>query len=84
MAERKWIEIYSAGCLICREAEKAVRRIAGGNHDIEVHDMRQAHIAGQASRHGIRSVPAVMIDGHVAACCAGRGVDEAVLRSELA
>jgi len=30
---------------------------------------------------GIRSVPAVVIDGKLADCCAGRGVDETVLRA---
>jgi hypothetical protein len=29
-------------------------------------------------------VPAVVIDGKLAACCAGRGPDEHVLRSALA
>lgn len=31
-----------------------------------------------------RSVPAVVIDGKLAGCCAGRGPDEHVLRSALA
>ncbi|MCI0621793.1 MAG: thioredoxin family protein, partial [Acidobacteria bacterium] len=30
---------------------------------------------------GIRSVPAVVIDGKLADCCTGRGPDEAALRS---
>jgi hypothetical protein len=84
MAQRKKIEIYSAGCHTCREAEAVVRRIAGADHDIEVLDMHQAHVVSQAARHGIRSVPSVVVDGHLAACCAGRGVDEAVLRSAIA
>jgi hypothetical protein len=29
-------------------------------------------------------VPAVVVDGKVASCCAGRGPDEHVLRSALA
>jgi hypothetical protein len=30
---------------------------------------------------GIRSVPAVVINGKLADCCAGRGPEEAVLRA---
>jgi predicted thioredoxin/glutaredoxin len=84
MARRKKIEIYSAGCHTCREAEALVRHIAGADHDVEVLDMHQAHVVSQAARDGIRSVPSVVVDGHLAACCAGRGVDEAVLRSAIA
>jgi hypothetical protein len=83
MAQRKKIEIYSAGCHTCREAEVIVRRITGTDHDVEVLDMHQAHVASRAAHHGIRSVPAVVVDGHLAACCAGRGVDEAILRSAI-
>jgi predicted thioredoxin/glutaredoxin len=84
MAQRKKIEIYSAGCHTCREAVKMVKMIAGEEHDVEVLDMHQPHVVVQATRHGIRSVPSVVVDGHLAACCAGRGVDEAVLRAAIA
>jgi hypothetical protein len=38
-------------------------------------------IAEKAKRYGIRSVPAVVIDGKLADCCAGRGVQETSLRA---
>jgi predicted DsbA family dithiol-disulfide isomerase len=41
--------------------------------------MRQPEVAAKARQHGIRSVPAVVIDGKLADCCANRGVDETVL-----
>jgi hypothetical protein len=59
-----------------------VRHIAGADHDGEVLDMHQAHVAARGRQHGIRSVPGVVVDGHLAACCAGRGVSEAVLRDQ--
>jgi hypothetical protein len=80
MAQRKKIEIYSAGGHTYREAAKMVKRIAGEEHDVEVLDMHQPHVVAQAARHGIRSVASVVVDGHLAGCCAGRGVDEAILR----
>ena len=47
------IEIFTAGCAMCNETVDLVKRIAGSNHDIEVHDMHQAHIAarGKAARN---------------------------------
>jgi hypothetical protein len=43
--------------------------------------MRSAEVAARAKKLGIRSVPAVLIDGELADCCAGRGPDEATLRA---
>jgi len=44
-------------------------------------DMKQPEVAKRAKSLGIRSVPAVVIDGKLADCCAGRGPNEATLRS---
>lgn len=81
--ERKKIEIFSAGCSTCKKTVELVRRIAGAAHDIEIHDMHQAHIAAQAKQHGIRSLPSVVVDGKLAGCCAGRGPDEVILRQTI-
>ena len=59
MAERRKIVIFSAGCATCQETVDLVRRIAGANHDIEIHDMHQAHVAARAKQHGIRSLPSL-------------------------
>ena len=83
MAERKKIEIFSAGCSIFHETVDLIRRIAGANHDIEIHDMHQARVAAWAKQHGIRSLPSVVVDGQLAGCCAGRGPDETILREAI-
>jgi hypothetical protein len=44
-------------------------------------DMHDPQAAGRAKGLGIRSVPAVVIDGKLADCCTGRGPDEATLRA---
>ena len=83
MAKKK-VEIFSAGCSTCKETIELVKRIAGPSHEIVVHDMHKSDIASKAKNYGVRSVPAVVIDGKLAGCCAGRGPDEHVLRSALA
>jgi hypothetical protein len=44
-------------------------------------DMHDPQVAGRAKGLGIRSVPAVVIDGKLADCGTGRGPDEATLRA---
>ncbi len=77
---KRKIEIFSAGCPACQEAIKLVRGIACPSCEVEVLDMHQDDIATKAKQYGVRSVPAIVIDGKLAACCAGGGVDEASLR----
>ena len=77
------IEIFSAGCKTCKDTVERVKKLAGSEHEVLVHDMHQQEIASQAAKHGIRSVPAVVINGKLAGCCSGRGVEEQVLREAL-
>ena len=81
MATKRQIEIFSAGCPACTEAIEMVRRAAGPSDEVTVHDMKNVNVAQRAKSLGIRSVPSVMIEGKVADCCSGRGVDEQVLRA---
>lgn len=84
MAAKKKIEVFSAGCPTCVETVEMVKRLAGSLHEVVVHDMQKSEIASKAKKYDVRSVPAVVIDGKLAGCCAGRGPDEHVLRSALA
>ena len=81
---KRKVEIFSAGCSTCKETIELVKRLAGSSHDVEVHDMNKSEVASQAKNYGVRSVPAVVIDGKLASCCAGRGPEEHVLRAGLA
>ena len=83
MAQKHKIEIFSAGCATCKETIAMVKKIAGPDHEVQIHDMHQEGIASRAKQHGVRSLPAVMVDGKLAGCCAGRGPDEHVLREAL-
>ncbi len=83
MASRKRIEIFSAGCATCKETIEAVKRLAASAHEVIIHDMHKAEIAQRAKEYGVRSVPAVVVDGKLASCCAGRGPEEHVLRAAL-
>ncbi|PNU20506.1 hypothetical protein C2E25_07240 [Geothermobacter hydrogeniphilus] len=81
MTNKRKIEVFSAGCPTCREAVEQVRNLACPSCDISVQDMNDPATAARAKSLGVRSVPAVAIDGKLAGCCAGRGLDEQVLRA---
>lgn len=80
MTKRK-IEVFSAGCPVCEDAMTLVKEMACPACDVQVCDMKNPEVAERDRNLGIRSVPAVVIDGRVADCCSERGVDENVLRA---
>jgi glutaredoxin 3 len=80
IAKRK-IEVFSAGCPACEETIALVNRVACPSCEVSVLDMKQPTVATRARELGVRSVPAVAIDGQLAGCCAGGGPDEAALRA---
>lgn len=43
--------------------------------------MNDPAVSGRARRFGVKSVPAVVIDGELADCCAGRGPDMEALKA---
>ena len=73
--------MFSAGCPACAETIDLVNRVACPSCEVTILDMRDPAVAGRAATLGIRSVPAVAIDGALADCCSGRGPDETVLRA---
>ena len=79
-ATRK-IEIFSAGCPVCQETIDLVNRMACPSCEISILDMNDTTVAERAHTFGIRTVPAVIVDGKLAACCAGQGPNEADLRA---
>lgn len=81
MNETRHIEIFSAGCPVCEETIALVNRLACPGCRISVLDMHDKDVARRAADLGVRSVPAVAVDGTLAECCSGRGVSEAALRA---
>jgi len=75
MQSRRNIEIFSAGCPVCQEAITMIRANACESCTITILDMNNAAVSARAEGLGIKSVPAIVIDGKLADCCAGRGPD---------
>jgi len=78
---QRQIEIFSAECAACTDTIELVRNMVCGSCSVEVLDMHDPGVAARARDLGIRSVPAVVIDGKIADCCASRAVDEGTLRA---
>lgn len=81
MSSKRKIEIFSAGCGICEETIQLVEKLACASCQVEVLDMQDKQVADRAKKLGVRSVPAVAIEGKLVSCCVGAGPDEESLKA---
>ncbi|MFQ5589199.1 MAG: thioredoxin family protein [Nitrospiria bacterium] len=79
MSQKQKIEIFSAGCPVCEDGVSRVKQLACPSCELTVLDMNEPAVAKKAKRLGVRSVPAVVIDDRLAACCT-QGFDEKTLQ----
>ncbi len=78
---KKNVEVFSAGCPACEEVIHLVNDIACPSCEISVLDMKDLEVAKRAKQLGVTRVPAVVVNGKLADCCAGAGPTEARLRA---
>ena len=81
MSTKQKVEVFTAGCPACDETVSLVKSLACESCEVEIHDMKQPAVAERAKGFGIRSLPAVVIDGKLADCCNGRGPDSETLEA---
>jgi len=87
MLKRK-IEIFTAGCYVCDGVVKEIKELACPNCEVIVYDLNKKcgtnECENKAKQYGIKSVPAVAINGKLVDCCTNKGVDfEALKRAGL-
>ena len=80
MSKTRKIEVFSAGCPLCIEAEEKVRKLACPSCDVTVLNMQDSESLIRAKELDVQSVPAVAVDGKLAGCCTGRGINEKALQ----
>lgn len=71
MPEKRIVEIFSAGCPACTAAIEQVRGISCSSCEIRVLDMKDPAVAVRARDLGVGSVPAVAVNGKLAAGTGG-------------
>jgi hypothetical protein len=81
MSNPRTVEVFTAGCPLCDDVVSQVRELACDSCDVQVVSLQETGGAQRAEEVGVQSVPAVAVNGTLAACCQGRGVNEDDLRA---
>lgn len=75
MSAKRKVEIFSAGCPACDETIKLVNDNACPSCEVEILNVSSKNVQSKMKSLGVKSIPAVAIDGKLADCCAGREPD---------
>lgn len=67
MAKRQ-IEIFTAGCPVCEPAVALVEEMTCPDCEVTVHNLQDSG-AEQAVRYGVKTIPAVVVNGTLVSCC---------------
>ena len=78
---KRTVEVFSAGCPACEPTVQLVKSIACPSCDVQVLDMHQPDVAAKAKQYGVKTVPAVAIDGKLASCCTAAAPNEETLKA---
>jgi len=66
MNTNRSIEIFSAGCKICKEMITQVKRLACPFCQVTILDVTDESVSRHAKQLAIRTIPAVVVDGQLA------------------
>lgn len=84
MTQKRKVEVFTAGCPVCDETVKLVHEAACSSCEVIVYDLNKGcetnECRDKAKEYGVKSVPAVAIDGKLASCCTSGGVDIEALK----
>lgn len=73
MVTKRRVEIFTAGCILCQEAVKTVRRLACPSCEVVVYDLikqcESKECLDKVRDYGVSRVPTIVVDGKIAECC---------------
>lgn len=72
------VEVFIAGCPVCEETVEMVNRIACPSCEVTILDMNLPEVARKARETGVKTVPAVAVNGELLDCCVGGPAEDAL------
>lgn len=83
MENKRIIEVFTAGCSVCEPTVEMVRKMACSSCEVIVYDLSKPcdtkECLQKVKDYGIKSLPAVAVNGVLLDCCQNKGVSETEL-----
>jgi glutaredoxin len=76
---KRQIEIFTAGCPVCKPLVELVKEMACGSCEVTVVDYSKDESPEQVAKiktYGINRLPAIAVNGKLLDCCLDKGITE--------
>ncbi len=71
------VEVFTAGCKFCNNVETQVKEVVAGNHELVIYNLGNTdtydEYSKKAEAYGIKTLPAVVVDGSLLSSCKQNG-----------
>ena len=85
MADKRRVEIFTAGCPLCDETVRLVKELACPSCEVIVYNIKEQceskECLDKMKQYNITSVPTVVVDGKIAECCKRGKVSKETLKA---
>lgn len=71
---KRSVEVFTAGCPVCEPAVELVNQLACPDCEVTVHDVSKGQ-ADLVEQYGIKTLPAIVVNGSLVGCCQNAGPD---------
>lgn len=82
---KRLIEVFTAGCSVCEGTVQLVKDLACSNCKVVVYDLNKKcdtnECEAKAKAYGVKSIPAVAINGKLVECCSNGGINIDALKA---
>ena len=82
---KRLVEVFTSGCYVCEDVVKQVKEVACENCEVVVYDLNKGGDTNEwetkAKQYGVKSIPAVAINGTLVDCCKNNGIDMESLKA---
>lgn len=82
---KKKVEVFTAGCSVCSPVVELIKTNASESCEVIIYDLieqcESKECLSKVQEYGIKSIPAVAIDGRLLSCCKGSGISREELVS---
>lgn len=83
--KKRKVEVFTAGCPVCEPAVRVVKELACPSCNVHVYDLNKGcgtdECRMEAKKYDFNTVPAIVVDGQVVACCERPGPNREDLKA---
>lgn len=84
-SNKRKIELFTAGCAVCEPVVEMINSMACSSCEVVIYNLSQPcdtnECLEKVKTYGIKSLPAIAVNGKLLSCCQGKGISVEELKN---